>query len=74
MQSFDKFRPVHLVVLDVALEHESLLPLGLGHGEHLPAAEVPPHGANVEAVLLCDGSHVHKLKPELSIQNKHVNR
>ena len=61
------FGPFHLVVLDVAQEHEALLPLGLGHGEHLPAAEVPPHGANVEAVLLCDGSHVHKLKPELSM-------
>ena len=55
----------------MALEHESLLPLGLGHGEHLPAAEVPPHGGNVEAVLLCDGRYVHKLKPELYIQNKH---
>ena len=61
------FGPFHLVVLYVTQEHEALLPLGLGHGEHLPAAEVPPHGANVEAVLLCDGSHVHKLKPELNM-------
>ena len=29
------FGPFHLVVLDVAQEHEALLPLGLGHGEHL---------------------------------------
>ena len=35
MQSFDMFGPFHLVVLDVAQEHEALLPLGLGHGEHL---------------------------------------
>ena len=57
------FGPGHLVVLDVALEHEALRPLGLGHGEHLLAAEVPPHGGDVEAILLRDGRYVHKLKP-----------
>ena len=62
MQSFDMFGPFHLVVLDVAQEHEALLPRSGTRGTS--AAEVPPHGANVEAVLLCDGSHVHKLKPK----------
>ena len=61
------FGPGHLVVLAVALEHEALLPLGLGHGEHLLAAEVPPHGANVEAELSRDGGQIHKLKPAFYI-------